>query len=143
MMRTHKFLSCHGKKTDSSGIRLFCSNQEQRFAVHVRLSLTGSVSWGYLRDECLKALTLVSPILQKMGSIYSNTVIGPFPLAPAFFLFCSARVYWPIIYFFLLKLIKICSAWINYAHKYFLFFFLNFWFRYKLCLWSVRGFSER
>lgn len=87
MMRTHKFLSCHGKKTDSSGIRLFCSNQEQRFAVHVRLSLTGSVSWGYLRDECLKALTLVSPILQKMGSIYSNTVIGPFPLAPAFFFF--------------------------------------------------------
>lgn len=67
MMRTHKFLSCHGKKTDSSGIRLFCSNQEQRFAVHVRLSLTGSVSWGYLRDECLKALTLVSPILQKNG----------------------------------------------------------------------------
>lgn len=81
---------------------------------------------GYLRDECLKALTLVSPILQKMGSIYSNTVIGPFPLAPAFFLFCSARVYWPIIYFFPLKLIKICSAWINYAHKYFLFFFFLF-----------------
>lgn len=35
MMRAHKFLSCHGKKTDISGKRLFCSNQEQRFTVHL------------------------------------------------------------------------------------------------------------
>lgn len=93
MIRAPKFLSCRRKETDSSGKRLFCSYQGQRFAVLVPL-LTGSVSWGYFRDECLKALTLLSPILIKVtetGSIYSNTVIGPFPLALAF-CFCSSRV---------------------------------------------------